>query len=204
MKTAALKHPSFPPYAALINPAPRPATAFALRFVETIPFFQRTTIKPHRAADKVQVLEQSTGFISCDAGLMLSPYVRFRKMSRSLTERVRKAKLSMVIDGEEVFRDQALWTFERDRDGRISDAPWCDFHTTGAALFRGVVLRHEYSRASQNPDDAIGLFLPHDSRVHATVSDLPKDDGKYPTVHLEVGIILGRYTTKARPPSRDE
>ncbi len=192
-------HPQFPIYAALINPVT--ASAFALRFVETMSFFETVTLEPYDVPRELQILDRSTKFRRCDAGLMLSPYVRLGKMPKDLTEQVRKAKISMRLDGALLFTKHPLWIFERDSDGCIPPGPWCDIESVQDCLFRGTLLRSPHGPASGDPNDAIGFFLPNDSLVQAFIYDLPKDATA--KMEIEVGLILGHYTTESEDLGQD-
>lgn len=187
-------HPQFPIYAALINPVT--ASAFALRFVETMSFSETVTLEPDDVPRELQILDRSTKFRRCDAGLLLSPYVRLGKMPKDLTEQVRKAKISMRLDGAPLFKKHPLWIFERDSDGCIPPGPWCDWGIIQDFLFRGTILQGPRGTASGNLDDAIGIFLPNDSHVQASIYELPKDATA--KMEIEVGLILGHYTTKTK------
>ena len=192
-----MNHPTFPPYAALIRE--RPPAAFALKFIEPISFSETLKLQfVNGGGVLLDVLSKKTSFPVCDAGLMLAPYVRFGDMPVGLLGRLRRATLSMRADGELLFEKRPLHTFERDADGRVSDEPWFDARTIGKTLFRGVRLDGSYAEASGHLEDTIGVFLPHDSVLQASLYELPTTTET--EVEIEIGAIMGHYTTKAEVP----
>ncbi len=189
-----MKQPTFPPHAALVNAVKQ--NAFAMRFVTWMDFSNTLKLKPADLPSDgigLEAMSRRTSFQVCDAGLLLAPYVRIGKMPKKLAERVRQGRISMWIDGYEIFIGKHLWKLERDPDGRISEEPWYEFKAR-KEFFWGVKLDQDTSEASGDPADAIGIFLPHDSHLKVDLYGLPKDD--HDGIEVDVGMIMGKYTTK--------
>ena len=140
------------------------------------------------------MMSRRTSFDVCDAGLLLAPYVRVEKVPDDLREQVRNARAAMWIDGFLIFNKKPLRDLERDPDGLIQDGPWCDFGSLKKTLFWGEKLDSGDSEASGRPENAVGLFLPNNSHLKVDIYGLPREG--YEQLEVEVGMILGKYTTK--------
>lgn len=187
------KRPQFPAYAALIIPGS--PQAHSLRLLGPVKISKILTIK---ASDEIQLhypVSFRTTFPVHDAGLLLAPYVKLGAMSEELSEGLKQAKLVVSVDWEVISEKCPLPQFYRDSDGNISDEPWCNFHNVHKVLLWGIATKERYGEVVADPKDAIGIFLPDDVTIAASVKDVPEallDED----VNIEIGLIVGHYTAQ--------
>ncbi len=215
---------NFPAYAALINPTSN--YAFAMRFVQAVPFERETRVLEEHPA-QLELFDHTTENAVCDAHLCIRPYIRLVEPhnERILDRLARHSLVRVVIDGELVFHGSAeehLISF----DGYGLRRKPFQFRATGC-LFPGTDVKPSSPFPNVEPSSPFpeagvpvegagmagakrGIFLPNGSRVQIWLSEVNLQTDEH--LLLSTGLVMGHYTTRAvggpvsppRRPSRKE
>ena len=180
----------FPEYAALVNPIS--CTAFAMRFDGRWSIDETLVIRELERG--LLSFTRTTESQPCDALLATRAYVRVAPQASQLViEELRKAVLTLSIDGEPVIDRESLAGYLALPDGwGVRRIPRL-LRLRTQSLFTGVGLNDE---AEADPGLHYGIMLPNGSQIQM---ELGLNDCTFTgPVTLAAGLVLGRYTTKAR------
>ncbi len=190
----------FPDYAALINTIS--GYAFALRFVNAVPFEQETRIYEGHPA-QLGLFDHTTENEVCDAFLCVRPYIRLvePRDERVLDRLARQGRIRVNIDGERVINDGSVEEHLVDFDGYGLRRKPFQFQAT-AELFPGANLEPNPpipgliapSEGEGTPGAKRGIFLPNGSKIQIWLSGVNLKKNEH--LLLSTGLVMGHYTTR--------
>ena len=180
----------FPEYAALLNPIS--CTAYAMRFDGRYSIDETLVIQELERGPLTWT--RTTWSQPCDALLATRAYVRVAPPASLLAiEELRKAVLTLRIDGEPVIDRESLAGYLALPDGwGVRRIPRL-LRLRTQSLFTGVGLNDE---AEADPGLHYGIMLTNGCQIRMEIE--LHDCTFTGPVTLAAGLVLGRYTTKAR------
>ena len=171
-----------PEYMALVNPIA--CNAFAMRFESRTDRAIPMTLSGMDPEAEV-LFDQETSVSVCDAEMLIAPYLKVvTPLPPRVAAHLLTARLTLEVDGEIVVAGEYVERF-------LLKPP-----------FSGVGYSEKDPKVSvglKTEADLLGTcklnFLPNRSRVIIRLTKLPKYDGP---VEIVLGVMLSRYTTKAK------